>query len=213
MAIIEMSLYEALSKKKIYEDKVRKLERYRLVDIKKKHDEVNTSGVKIEDIKTQIDAGYQSSVAILNNYITLKAAINEANAVTKVEIAGKEYTIANAIARQRGLDQEEALYSRMIANINSINSEVERTNSKYLSPEAISKYVSSVLGDSKKSDELIRQVTEDYKKEHEVEIYDPLNTEELATKKLEEIAQFREEIHYKLTQVNCTTTITVGLED
>ena len=208
-----MTLYEALSKKKIYEDKVRKLERFRLVDIKKKYDDVNNAGKDINDIREIIVAGYQSTVAILNNYITLKAAINEANAITKVEIAGKEYTIANAIARQRGLDQEEAMYSRMLSNINAINTEVENINSKYLSPDAISRYISSVLGDSKKSDELIRQVTEDYKKEHEVEDYDPLNTEELATKKLEEIAQFREEIHYKLTQVNCTTEITVELED
>lgn len=213
MATVTMTLYEALSKKKIYEDKVRKLERCRLVDIKKKYDDVNNAGKDINDIREVIVAGYQSTVAILNNYITLKAAINEANAITKVEIAGKEYTIANAIARQRGLDQEEAMYSRMIANINAINSEVENINSRYLSPDAISRYISSVLGDSKKSDELIRQVTEDYKKEHEVEVYDPLNTEELATKKLEEIAQFREEIHYKLTQVNCTTEITVELED
>lgn len=214
MSKVEMTLYEALAKKKILESKVDKLRNYRLVTEKKKADNTMIDGVPIEEVTEDIKGGYASTVAIMNNYITLKAAINDANARTMVTIAGKEYSIANAIARHRGLYDEERMYKVIINDYVNVEKNIKDKNDRNLSPDAISTYISRVLGDSsKKNADVIEQMEKTYRDANELEIYDPLNIKELAEARLEEIEKFKEEIHYTLTQVNCSTKIEVEFED
>lgn len=208
-----MTLYEALSRKRILEDKVSKITTHRYVDIKKKHADESWGGVDIVDIDKSIHSAYSSEISLIRNLASLKAAINEANVNIKVEIAGKRYSIADAISRQRSLDEEEHMYIRMANNLEAVEREIESIRERYMNPEAISNYVSKVLGDSKKDDALIQTVTEDYMKKYEPELYDPLNTKEIAKERLNEIALFREQIHYALTQANCSNSITVEFED
>ena len=189
MSKVELTLYQALEKKKILEKRVNKVRGNELVGIRKKYVEETITGVPLADVKPAMEENLASSVSLVNNYITLKAAINEANAVTKVTIAGKEYTIVNA------------------------KNKVELTNQKYLSPESISRYVSNILGDSKKDEALIAATEQRYREANEVELYDPLDTEKLATEKIEEIELFREEFHNVLTTANCNTVITVEFAD
>lgn len=214
MAEVTMSLYQALAKKKVLESQVNSFSIYRLCGIKKKaNDTVTSDNLTTEEAKKSYQSGKDRTIALLDNLITLKAAINEANAKTTVIINDKEYSIANAISLYRSLDEQEKLYSRMLVNINKCKEDVEKTNSRYLSPEKISEYVSRVLGDSKKDQTLIDSTTNAYKAQYEVELYDPLDTEKLATEKLQEIADFREQFHYALTEVNCKTMITVNFAD
>lgn len=213
MSKVSMTLYEALSKKKVLEKQVQVLKTYRLADIKKTNSDESLSGENIEDVKKAIQAGYDKSVAVFNNYVELKAAINEANARITVTIAGHNYTIANAIIRQRMLDDEERLYNNMLSNISLLENDIEKHNKKYLSPEEISAYIKNVLGDSKKDENLITNIKDDYIKSRQIELYDPLKTKEIAERKLEEIAMFREQIHYALTQANCNNSIDVEFTD
>ena len=50
-------------------------------------------------------------------------------------------------------------------------------------------------------------------KDNTLELYDPLNTRELASTKLDELAAFKEQIHFALTKANCENTITVNFSD
>lgn len=209
-----MTLYEALEKKKILEKKV---EQYRhnqprLVDIKKTYDDVNDKGVAIDDIKKAIQSGRDAYCAVVYNLNELKAAINEANAKIHVIIAGKDYSIANAISRLRSIDVEVEMYTRMLTNIRACENEIENA-SMNLSSEAVSKYVSRILGDSKKDEGTIKALKEQYIKDNTLELYDPLNTRELASTKLDELATFKEQIHFALTKANCENTITVNFSD
>ena len=209
-----MTLYEALEKKKILEKKVEQY-RYnqpRLVDIKKTYDDVNDKGVAIDDIKKAIQSGRDAYCALVYNLSELKAAINEANAKIHVVIAGKEYSIANAISRLRSIDVEVDMYTRMLTNIRACENEIENASTN-LSSEAVSKYVSKILGDSKKDEGTIKALKEQYIKDNTRELYDPLNTRELASTKLDELAAFKEQIHFALTKANCENTITVNFSD
>lgn len=212
MANVTMTLYEALSKKKILEDKVDKISPIRMCE-KINSENKNSNGIDTDELEKVIKSNFDSSIAAIQNLAAIKAAINDANASTKVVIAGKEYSIANAIARFRSLDVEESIYTRMRSNITIIKNEVFEHNKKMLAPERVSSYVANVLGDSKKDEELISQVIEKYKRENTLFVFDPLNTEDMANEKLEEISKFREEIHYALTKVNCETEITVEYVD
>ena len=211
---VTMTLYEALEKKKILEKRVeeRKFSQPRLVDIKKTYEDVNDKGAAIEDIKKAIQAGMDSYCSVVYNLNELKAAINEANAQVRVVIAGKEYTIANAISRLRSIDVEVEMYTRMLANIRACENEIEKLSYK-LSSEEVSKYVARILGDSKKDEATIKTLKDQYIKDNTLELYDPLNTREIASKKLEELAAFKEQIHFALTKANCENTITVNFSD
>jgi hypothetical protein len=213
MATVTMTLYEALAKKKILEDQVHNTKNYRMIDKKLTYSDTTPTGVQINEVKSAIQSAFSSSVSLLYNYIALKSAINDANASIQVEINGTSYSIANAIIRQRELDREEAMYSRMLSNVNILRDDVNKTNERYLSADEVSKYVSKILGDSKKDQTLIDSIVDKYKKEHQVELYDPLNTEELALNRLDEIKSFREQIHFVLTQANCNNKITVDFAD
>lgn len=213
MAKKSMTLYEALAKKKILADRVEKCANVRMCAIKKKSDDMTTDDMTIDDAEKSIRSNYASAVSLMNNFTKLSMAINYANAITKVTIAGNEYTIADAIVRYRHLQDEEKIYMRMLSNLAACKQEIENNRNRYLTPEKISDYVSKVLGDSKKDDVLVQKTTDTYVNNWALELYDPMDTETLANTKLEEIAEFRENIHAALTQVNCTTTIEVDFED
>lgn len=213
METVKMTLYAALAKKKILESQIKNIEKYRLVDAKKKYADTSKDGTAISDVANQIQSGWDKSIAILNNYINIKAAINDANANTYIELAGKKYTIANALVRYKSLSIEEDLYRTMINNYNAISNEVIRTNSKNLSPDAIASYIEKMPGEGKNKDnDFLEKVKKSYIESCELEIYDPKNTKEYAEKRLEEIAYFREEINFKLVEANIKTEIEVELD-
>jgi len=213
MSTITITIYEALAKKKILESQIDHLTTYTLVYPKKKFLDETSDGIKTSDIEKKIQARYDKSVAVMKNYSTIKAAINEANAKTTVTIAGREYSIANAIARQRNLSKEEQMYRVMLAEYHNVEMNVKKMNEKNLSADAISAYIQKTSNGTKMSEELVRELTEEYKKRFEVEVFDPMNSKEKAEEALEEIKKFREEIHFALTQANINTTITVELDD
>lgn len=213
MSVQTMTLYEALAKKKILEKQVERLSTNRMCTILVGDRTKDRDGILKDDVDTYIDSTFQKSVAIMENYINLKAAINDANATIKVTIAGKEYTIANAIARQRCLDKEADMYNNILRNITICERDITDNATRKLSSEAVSNYVSKILGDSKKNEEIINQVKEQYIQDNTWTLYDPKNTKELAEKKIEEIALFREEIHLALTKANCDNEITVEFAD
>lgn len=213
MSTKTMTLYEALAQKKILEKRVNDMRVYRMVDTKKKYGDENKEGSPIESIKESIQSAYDSTIALVDNLKALTCAINDANAKTLVTINGEEMSIANAIALQRYIDKEEYLYKSMLSNYASVKSSVESHNTKVLNPDSVSSYVSKVLGDSKKDEALIEATKNSYIIANEIEVYDPMNTEKIATERLEKLALFKEEIHYKLTKVNCDTEITVEFND
>ena len=213
MSTITITIYEALAKKKIIESQLDNIKNYQLVYTKKKYVDETADGSLISDLEKKIQSDYNKSVSLMKNYAAIKAAINEANARTKVKIAGKEYSIANAIARQRNLNKEESMYRSMVVQYHSVEQNVKKSNERNLSADAISAYIQKTSNGTKMSEELVRELTEEYKKRFEVEIYDPMKTKETAENALEEIKKFREEIHFALTQANINTMITVELED
>lgn len=212
MATESMTLYQALTRKKILEDKVSKMRSLRMVEIIDSSGK-NKENMTSEEIEKIIRSNYSSTIANMKNLGILKAAINDTNAVVNITVAGKTYSIANAIARFRNLDSEEAMYKRMRDNIIGMKAEIAEHNEEKLSPEKISAYVQNVLGDSKKDDKLVQSVTESYRKDNSLTLFDPLDTETLAEEALADIDKFREEIHFALTKVNCETMITVEFVD
>lgn len=215
MSTVTMSIYEALEKKKILEDKVMRVKSHRLCCVRKANEEVDQNGKALEEVKEQsIRPGYQESVALIKNLIALKAAINEANSRITIEVDGKTYTIANAIVQYRNIDKLQELYQRMLGNYQSVQDEVNKLNTRLQSNESINAYLEKALGDGTKRDpEMVKKLTEDYIARNSYSVYDPLKTEELAREELERLEKFKNEMHFKLTQANISNEITVEYDD
>lgn len=214
MSMVEMTLYQALVKKKILEDKVLKIRSHRLCCIRKLDSDVDQNGTDLEKVKNEsIIPGYQESVAVLKNLIALKAAINEANAKIEIEVDGKKYCLANAIVLYRNIGKLIDLYGRMVGNYQTVEDEVNKLNGRYQSNEAINAYLEKALGDGKRTPELVKELTDAYIARNSYGVYDPLNTKETAKKEIEQLDAFKNEMQYKLVQANISNTITVEFED
>ena len=217
MANVTMTLYEAMSKKKIYEarlstvtdNKIKSMMTCKLVAT---NDKV-ADGTSLENAKSTFQSRRDSIFSIIKNYTNIKSAINDANAKTIVNIGGNEYSIANAIARQRVIAVEKSVYKKILNDCLKTEAYVETQNAQKLSSDAISTYISTILRDGKKDDKLVESLSEKYMKDNELEIYDPLNIREEIEKKLDDIQAFEEQIHFVLTKANVETTITVDLDD
>lgn len=214
MSTVTMTLYQALEKKKILEGRVQKMRSYQLCCVRKANEEVDNNGKPLSDVlEKSIKPGYQESVALLNNLIALKAALNEANAKVTIEIDGKTYTIANAIVYYRNIDRMLDIYHRMIGNYQSVENEVTKLNTRHQSNEAINAYLEKALGDGKRDPAMVETMTKGYIERNSWSVYDPLDTQKLAKEKMEQLEKFKNDLHYKLTQANIENRITVEFED
>lgn len=214
MSTVTMSLYEALERKKVLEDRVLKVKSHRLCCVRKSNEETDQNGKPLPEIYEQaIKPGYQESVALIKNLIALKAAINEANARITVEVEGKTYTIANAIVQYRNIDKMKDLYQRMLGNYQSVQEEVNRLNNRLQSNDSINAYLEKALGDGKRDPEMVKKLTDDYIARNSYSVYDPLKTEELARAELDRLEKFQNDMHFKLTQANIANNITVEFDD
>jgi len=215
MALVTMTVYEAMARKKTLEAQLNETKTiYRMVAKKLKSDDKETlEGDSLENAEKSIRAAYNGTVALIENYENLVAALHESNAKTTLEIGGKTMTVAEAIGREKYINFEERVYTSMVNTYNKFKVEVDKANADKLDPKNIAAYVEKVLGDSKKDAALLASTEEAYKKNNVIELFDPVNSGEVGEKKLEELKKFKEQLHSALTSCNCKTTITVEFAD
>jgi hypothetical protein len=215
MALVTMTVYEAMARKKTLEAQLNENKTiYRMVAKKlKANDKETLEGDTLENAEKAIRAAYNSTVALIENYENLVAALHESNAKTTLEIGGKTMTVAEAIGREKYINFEERVYTSMVNTYNKFKAEVDKANADKLDPKNVAAYVEKVLGDSKKDAGLLASTEEAYKKNNVIELFDPVNSGEVGEKKLEELKKFKEQLHSTLTSCNCTTTITVEFAD
>ena len=92
-----MSLHRALSELKTLDKRIHKqIDDSKFVGVKHKNKKVNLFQDEKEFIR-EAKADYQSIIDLITRKQKIKKAIVEANANTKVTVAGKEMTIADAI--------------------------------------------------------------------------------------------------------------------
>ena len=221
MSTVQMTLQEALAKKKILESDISKKLSGNVFSNKLQfvtyapETATNINGIEKETFIQQMKANLTSVKHLISNLTKLKVAINASNAVTKITIAGKEYTVADAIARYRALDSEKGFYSQCASQYNAVLSHINSTNEKVNDPDRVSAYMSTMLTSdtAKKNETLYNSILEDYKKNNIVYLLDPNNLQTELVDWADELATFESEIHTALVTSNVNTTITVEFDD
>ena len=206
----KISITEALLELKLYDGKINKaLATAKFVGAKKKSaDKVGVFTVK--NFEENAKASYQSVSDLIKNRAKLKAAIVQSNAITSVEIAGKKYTVAEAIERKNSIVYDKQFLMVLQSQWVKATDEVLKENKKV--DAQIDKMLEGFLGkdsDKKVSEQELASISDPYRAKNEFDLVDPLGLYEKIQLLEEEINAFEAEVDVKLSISNSTTYIEI----
>lgn len=222
MSKVTMTLYEAISKKKIYEDRLSKF------DVRSKvffgtytKADPKINGLDLDQAKEAIQGNFDSFKALKNNVYTLRAAIYEANISNTVlieELDEKPITLAEAISRFQSLDQDLRFLETIKSQRDRAMKLVDEENSSKLSGETVYREVSKMLTDSKKKSgdaEEFKAAEANYRELYTRHLFDPLNLvkDMWVDKEIERIQNLKDKFHVRMMQVDVSVILEIDLED
>lgn len=167
---------------------------------------------KKEEFETAAKAKLQSVLDLIARKIKIKSAIVNANGVTKVKIAEKEMTIADAINYKSLVSFQKNLIGLLLNKHNKVkalvNKENERVNEVALTN---AKIMIGKPGDEKvkPTDEDVKAIMEPFIKRHAFHLIDPLKVEDLTEQLQKEVDSFEIEVDAVLSEINATTFIEI----
>jgi hypothetical protein len=136
----------------------------------------------------------------------MKMAVVLSNATTKVTISGKEYTVAEAIdAKAHAMVHKATLMDEIARQTNTQHANYERAV-KSVEDSAV-KMVESAGASSKTTDPTSTEIYKTYMESHNIVYVDPLKVQELLTKMVDEIDEFRLHVDTALSMSNARTDI------
>lgn len=208
--IRKISITEALTELKLYDQKINKvLCSADFIGCKKKSsDRVNS--FKLENFEANAKASYQSVSDLIENRARLKSAIVQSNAATMVEIAGKKYTVAEAIERKNSIEYDKMLLQAMKSQWAAATNNVEKENKRV--DTQVDKMLETFLGkDSEKkvSEADLNAISEPYRAKNEWELVDPLNLFAKIQAMEADIDAFEADVDVRLSISNSVTYIEV----
>ena len=158
--------------------------------------------------ETQSRASMQSYRDLLERYYKIKSAIVRSNAVTEVVVAGRTYSMAEAVERKRSIEQERNLLTVMMNQHAVTTAEYERHCAA--EQARVDRMLAVELGkDSKTNIEVVKSLTEAILTENRAEVLDPLNIAALIGETKKSIEEFETNVDWVLSESNGKTIITV----
>lgn len=211
----QITVTKALSDVKVLTDRIEKeTGNLSVLGIKLKSKNVlKDKNVSVEDFAQEVKSKYQSVLDLIKNRDVIKSAIILSNAKTKVIIAGKEYTVAEAIDKKNRIELETDLLSCISSEYASKTKKVIDFNNK-LEAQIDKEREIMLSGDNAKNKDIVATAEELAKAKREnnsVELVDSLNVEKLITELSNDIELFRAEVDQQLSISNATTLIEVEI--
>jgi hypothetical protein len=158
--------------------------------------------------ETQARASMQSYRDLMERYYKIKSAIVRSNAVTEVAVAGRTYSVAEAVERKRSIDQERNLLRLMMDQYEEVTKAFERHRDS--EQARVDRMLAVELGkDSKTNIDVVKSLTETILAENRAEIVDPLNIATQIAETKKSIEEFETNVDWVLSECNGKTMITV----
>lgn len=222
---VSMSVYTALSKRKILMEKLTTL----LDNIRSnecvlfataKNGEKTINGVPREDAVNAMKSAYDKVTSLIHNIRAINAAVTVSNATTKVVVAGVEYTVASLIYRMVHINDEIEFLNLAIKKANEVRIRAEKENQRELSEEAIQKVVSAGMeyrlaadASSDERKQVENEIRTKYITDNTTSVIDPYDMIGKLPDLVSDIKAFKEDIDNALNVSNITTMITVMMKD
>jgi len=211
MSVVKMSVHRGLAEIKLYDKKIDTLVGASFVIANKVSNKV-ISGRSLDDVRKVIQGNFDSVKALIENRKRIKQALVKSNAVTVVSVAGKEYTVAEAIERKTSVALDRSFLSALKHQFTQANNTVEMNNSQL--PTKLETYLASVLGDKASRDpESVKMHTKVFEDSNRFELIDPAKIADYIVNYEKEIEEFASQVDYALSETNATTFLDVELVD
>lgn len=199
-----MSVTQALAELKLLRKRFeRVLSDAEFITLKTKTKQLDT-----EAFKRSAVGSYQSFKDLLSRYNRIKAAIVVSNATARVTVAGREYSIAEAVERKRAIDTEKDCLRLMQRQYKDVMERYEAHQKAQ--QERLDRLVMQELGkDNKTSIEVVTQLTATFMESNKAEVIDPLKLEEKIREIQKDLEDFETNVDWALSESNGCTMIEV----
>jgi len=207
----QMTVHKALSELKIIGGRIDNAIEETTFVIANRHSNSKIHGVDIKEFVKAMKSKHQSTKDLIKRRDALKRAVVSSNAITKLTIAGVEFTVAEAIEmKNTGISYKEDLVSSMreqyddaINHCARENDVLARKADEYIMGMYQSKDITKMSEDMQKArNEYIAQNT--YELVESVKILEEIENLD------EEIANFTSEVDSVLSVSNALTTINLS---
>ncbi|ARO21420.1 hypothetical protein PDK03_07485 [Bacillus cereus group sp. TH204-1LC] len=155
-------------------------------------------------------AGYQSVTDLIKRRNEIKSKLILANATTKVNIAGVEMTIAEAIDQQEFIEYKQSLLNELKRQLAVVNQKMEIE--KQQMENRLDKRLEADLGskDRKNHAAEVEEITENFLKRYNPKVVDPIEIRKEIEKLETEINAFLIEVDSVKSEANATTFIEIS---
>lgn len=211
MTTEKMNIHQALVELKTLDKRIESAIKESEWVVANKHSNGKIGGIDLREYMENIKSRHQKVTSLIARAEAIKRAVVNSNAVTKVTIAGKEYTVAEAIEmKNHGIERLRTLVNRMTQDYNSAKYAADRANGAELERRA-DDYVRTMIGntDVKGMTEEVKRMREDFIKAQTMELVDPINVLKQIDLLNEQINSFEVNVDAALSVSNALTTIEV----
>ena len=206
-----MTVHKALAELKLLDSRIEKAIAEGIYCVANKHSNDKLGGVPLDDYIKIMQGGYDKATDLINRRKAIKRAVVLSNAVTKVSIAGDEYTVAEAIEmKNHGVEFEKLLMNTMNIQYRNAQMQIKQENGKDLEQRA-EQYVTAIYGqkEGKTNAADIEKVKKDFIESNTYVLVDPLHVLDKIEDLEKKINDFMAEVDSTLSVSNALTEITI----
>lgn len=205
---MKMSVTRALAELKLLDKRIHTvMNSAKFVDFSIGEKAVNgyASNKEYED---KVKSAYQSVKDLIKRRNDIKSAVVLSNAMTKVKIAAKEYTVAEAIERKTSIQYEEQLMQKMKNEYTKVTNSINRKNEEV--KEELNRKLDALYGrEAKTKVDENNELVKSYRHDNEAKMIDPLHIRSAYEKLEQDIDEFLSEVDFVLSTSNTLTEIEV----
>lgn len=163
----------------------------------------------IDALAADVEGNLVSAKDLIERRKRIKAAIIASNAVTKVRIAGREMTVAEAIDRRdTGIDFDKALLHSMKTQLQKMNLEIAKKEQDL--EQKAEQYITNMFDKKDQYEQSeIDAARAKYIANAEPKLIDPSNLREEIERLEKDIEDFELEVDFSLSESNTVTMIEV----
>lgn len=211
MTTEKMNVHQALVELKTLDKRISNALMSATWVVTNKHSNRKIDGVSIEDFEVNLKSEYQKVRDLMNRRDAIKRAVVNSNAVTTVEIAGKTYTVAEAIdMKNHGIDHLRSLLNVLTRDYTRAKTLLERANGDELERRA-DEHVKNMFGNSdmKGATAEAKKAREEFIEAQTMELVDPIGIYKQITDIDEKINLFTTNVDSALSVSNALTIIEI----
>lgn len=204
----KMTVHKALAELKTLDDRINTAIGESVFVRANRHNNTKIFGKTIEEFKADSAASLMSVTALIDRRNAMKRAVVLSNAVTKVEIGGVEYTVAEAIEmNNHGMENLVDLRNCLREQYSSVKRMVESENGDKL-VKACENYIQATFGTKEKvNNPDIETAQKVYMANNTYDIVTGFDIEKVIKELTDRIDAFKAEVDSALSVSNALTVI------